>query len=77
MYQTPTLPPQTPIPTPPTDHPQSPQNNPNSVSLYYGGAYLSLRVYTPQEQSFLQHMLPVEEVDHRYVCTDFYVCMIK
>lgn len=25
---------------------------------------MGLRVYTPQEQAFLQHMLPVEEVDH-------------
>lgn len=35
--------------------------------MYYGGAYLPLKVYTAAEQAFLQHMLPVEETDHSKV----------
>jgi len=31
--------------------------------LFFGGAYLALRVYTPQEQSFLGYLLPLLEVD--------------
>lgn len=32
--------------------------------LFFGGAYLSLKVYTPQEQDFFSHMLPILEVDN-------------
>eukprot|EP00624_Nannochloropsis_granulata_P006035 evm.model.NODE_43725_length_9675_cov_21.597933.5 len=31
--------------------------------LFFGGAYLTLRVHTPQEQNLLGHMLPLLEVD--------------
>lgn len=51
-------------PQPPNHtQPLNPTPQKNSVSLYYGGAYLRLRVYTPREQALLPFMLPMEEVD--------------
>jgi propionyl-CoA carboxylase alpha chain len=39
-------------------------SSPNRVSLYYHGAYLTAKVYTPAEHKYLKHMLPMEIVDH-------------
>ncbi len=32
--------------------------------LFFGGAYVSTKVYTPAEQALLKYMLPIEEVDN-------------